>query len=486
MRFQLSQSVRETLWVGLVAVLAHAASLPGEILGFDDTTYILQNPIVRGPLEEALLLAFAEPYFGSYHPLHVLSYRIDHCLFGLAPWGYHLLNVLGFAAACGLLGAFLRRAFPGQRWAFWAALLFAAHPVHVESVAWLSSRKDVLALLFGALYAYCHVRAVAAPTRRRALTFVAAGLLSFAAALLSKSIVAPLPLVLLAHDLLLARRRPGVALLVVGPALILAAAQLMQAWEGQVALGWILPLPGGSYVGAALTTTTVLARYLGMLVAPVGLSAIYEVDAPGVGDASFVLSAALLAGIAAVLVVSLRRGARVPLWSALCFLLMLAPVTPFTPLSHLMADRYLLFPSLGFCVLVGWSAAAAGARWPGLRRFGRLWLLLVLATGVSLCAARSLDWHDDLRLWSDTVQKAPGDTTSLVNFASALANRGQLREAAIAYGKVLVVQPGYPRARQNLAWLAADLRRRGDTVAAALAERLLFEGASALGPAPGR
>src|SRR5205823_2340447 len=126
--------------------------------------------------------------------------------------------------------------------------------------------------LFGMLYALMHMRAVGAKTRRGALGFGAVALVAFAAALLSKAIVAPLPLALLLYDLLIARRPASRAITAAALGVALAAGELYLAWRAQADLGWIQPMPGGSFLGAASATIVVLARYLGMLVAPVRLS----------------------------------------------------------------------------------------------------------------------------------------------------------------------------------------------------------------------
>src|SRR5262245_52640279 len=193
------------LAVAGAAALAYAPSVAGRLLHWDDLRYVLENPLARDPSLAGFARLFTEPFYANYHPLHLASYGLDRALFGGAAWGYHLLNVLFFAGAAALALAFLRRAFPDTRWTFVAALVFAVHPVHVESVAWVSARKDVLAALFGMAAAYAHVRAAAALGRAR-WGWGAASLGAFALALLSKSLVAPLPVMLLAYDRLVARR----------------------------------------------------------------------------------------------------------------------------------------------------------------------------------------------------------------------------------------------------------------------------------------
>jgi hypothetical protein len=457
-----------------VAFLAHGASLAGGFLHWDDDRYIVRNLFVRDPTWEGLARLFTEPFYANYHPLHVASYAIDHAIFGDAAWGYHLINVLCFAGAAVLAARFLWRAFPGERWPRYAALLFAVHPVHVESVAWLSARKDVLALLFAMLYAVCHTRTTAAWSSRARVAWFVAGMGSFALALLSKAIVAPLPLSLLAYDLLVARRNARAAILAAAPPLVLAAAALAAAYHAQASEGAVMPYPGGSVWTGLLTSLTVFARYLGLLVAPVGLSAIYEVEPRhSLGDPAVLGSVALAAGVIAAALWALRRGAPIPLFALLFFVITLAPVSGVVPLSHAMADRYLLLPSLGFAIFVAWGLARLSGRSSIGRRAATAAGALFAAACLGLSASRSLDWESDLTLWTDTVTKAPGDPVVHVNLGAALADAGFLREAAVAFARALALRPNTPEARRNLGRVADALERRGDPSGAAEARRLL-------------
>jgi hypothetical protein len=469
----------ELVAVGGAAALAHAASIPGGFLHWDDDRYVVHNPFVHAPTWEGLARLFTEPYYANFHPVHVASYAVDHALFGMEPRGYHLLNVIFFAAAAVLAAAFLRRAFPGERWPLFAALLFAVHPVHVESVAWISARKDVLALFFGMLYALCHVRAVQAPARRGAALWTAGALLALALGLLSKVMVAPLPLALLAYDRLVARRPWSKTLLAAGPALLLSAGALVLALHAQAGAGAVKEYPGGSLLGGIFTSATVMVRYLGLLVAPHGLSAVYEVEPRAAVDAAVALSGALLLALLVLAVLAWRRKAALPLFALLWFALALAPVSGIVPLAHLMADRYLLFSLLGFAIFVAWGLARVGRRGDGWRKVALAVGGMYAAVCLSASVARSLDWHDDLGLWTDASEKAPGDPVVQVNLGAALADARRYREAAEAFAKALALRPNTPEARRNLARTIRALERQGDGAGAAAARRQL---AAAPGP----
>jgi tetratricopeptide (TPR) repeat protein len=474
----MSQGARGRDWgpwaVALAAICAHAASLAGGFLHWDDDRYLVQNPFVHAPSWEGLARLFVEPFYANYHPLHVASYALDHALFGHLAWGYHLINVLTFASAAGLATAFLRRAFPDERWPLFGALLFAVHPVHVESVAWLSARKDVLALLFAMAYAVCHLRAAAAPSPRSRRAWCAAGFVGFALALLSKVIVAPLPVALLVYDRLVARRPWRATLGAALAPLALAGVLLGVAYAAQAGEQAVKAYPGGSFLTGIWTMAPVLVRYLGLLLAPFELSAVYDVQTrlsalDPVVLSSLVLLVSLLGGA----VWAWRRGVPMPLLALAWFAIPLAPVSGIVPLSHLMADRYLLLPSLGFAIFAAWALSRLSQR-------GALWRHVAVPLGALLAGLlltgsvlRSLDWKDDLSLWSDAVTKAPRDPVAHVNLGSALADAGRFREAAAAFARALELRPQTPAAWRNLKRLAGAMERRGDWEGAARVRALL-------------
>src|SRR5512138_3183827 len=137
------------LWIAAVLALTFAVYLPSLGNGFtnwDDPTYVLSNPLVRQPAMGAILTT---PVAGNWHPLTIASYALNYRISGLAPSSYHWLNLLLHLANTALVFALVRALAPGRIWTIVAtSLFFGIHPMHVESVAWISERKDVLYAFF--------------------------------------------------------------------------------------------------------------------------------------------------------------------------------------------------------------------------------------------------------------------------------------------------------------------------------------------------
>ncbi len=191
------------LFAATLAVYAQTAQF--DFVNFDDPDYVTANLHVRGGFTSAnVAWAFTSGDAANWFPLTRLSHMLDYQLFGAAAGGHHLTNAILHATAVLLLFAFLHRA-TGRRWlSAWVSLLFALHPLHVESVAWVAERKDVLSTLFAMLALWSYVRWAELPSLRRYLLVV----LAFASGLLAKPMVLTLPLVMLLLDVWPLRRGP--------------------------------------------------------------------------------------------------------------------------------------------------------------------------------------------------------------------------------------------------------------------------------------
>ncbi|TMQ66329.1 MAG: tetratricopeptide repeat protein [Candidatus Eisenbacteria bacterium] len=334
----------------------------GFLINWDDPTYVVNNPLIRGWSRENLIEIFTKPYFSNFLPLHLVSYMVDYSLWGLNPFGYHLQSVIlnGVNAALALLVT--RRLFGDFTLAFLAALLYAVHPSHVEAVAWISIRKDLLSTTFLLLTVYFYLRATGSRSLDRGS--YAASVAAFTLGLLSKVSIVALPLFLLLLDLLqtAGRRR-----------LSWKAALANKIPYGLVGLmlvrlNMLAQAKGQTYAHDPANYLMVKGHavwnYLALLTGLPPGRPIY--DAPQFAP-DLLPAVANLAGIVvlpAALWVAHRRGWRVmSLGAGWVFVLLLPAI--FFPLVTYMADRYLYAPSLGFCWLLG-----AGIVWMGRRSGG--------------------------------------------------------------------------------------------------------------------
>ena len=474
---------KHLLPVGILLLLT--AAVYGRMLGhefllnWDDGTYLTDNPDIRGLTLDHLRNAFTRFYIGNYAPLHILSYMVDYTFWGLNPAGYALTNLL-LHAANGILFYLLLFRLTGERlWAFLAAALFLVHPVQVESVAWLSQRKNVLAMLFLLLSFLAYVRwREVGETPRRGYYLLA--LLAFAAALLAKTAVVFLPAVLLLYDGWWCRRRLSrKELLAVAPFALLAIGAAALAVVSQGESGGKAGHLGGHPLFTFLNMLPVLARYLIMLAWPTRLNIIYNTPIRLAVDREVVLSAFLLVLLVAGMVLLARRRRDLFFWAAF-FILALLPVANIIPQITLMNDRYLYFPLLGGAAFLVFGPLAALQR--SLLRYPRIFRLLVaIFLGfLAIVAGRRVGvWHDSVTLWQDALSTLPEGAWYSYNthfaeeaLADALARKGmelhrrrEIAAARHAYLLALTYDPQAQNALLNLANIALKEGRPGKAVA---------------------
>ncbi len=432
-------------------------------VGYDDDAFVANNPYVRQGLTWPSIrwaltaeLTSASPYADYWTPLTFLSRLLDGQIWGLDPAGHHATNVLLHAANSILLFLVLE-ALTGAFWrsAFVAATL-AVHPLHVESVAWLAERKDVLSGLFFLLVLAAYGRYVRRPSRGR--YGLVLGL--FVLALLSKPMMVTLPLVLLLVDYWpLGRFGPGrPSARVVGrlllekvPLLCLAVAAgyvtLVATWRGGFLAPWeVLPLPG-RIANAAWSVVVYMAQALW----PHPLAVVYPFTAGGPGSSRVALAVLILVALSA-LAVRHARGRPYLLVGWLWFLLMLAPVSGLLqsgPSAH--ADRYTYLPLIGFFLALAWSFGDR-SRLPGSLLAAGATLLLI--AWVALSRAQVACWQDAITLFEHAIRVTGSDNPlAQNNLAVALAAKGRSAEAEAHFRESLRSSPGYAEARANLATL---------------------------------
>lgn len=354
----------------LLALLPLAVFWPvlgGEFVSYDDGEYVLFNPPVLGGLSwDGVLWAFTTGHVANWHPLTWLSHMADVSLFGMNPAGHHATNLM-LHVLNTLLLFLLLRSMTGSLWrSAFVAALFAVHPAHVESVAWVAERKDLLCAAFWLSATWAYVSWV----RRRGEGRYLLVLLLFAAGLLSKPMIVTLPFTLLLLDVWpLERLRegtPGVfrrLILEKAPLFLLAAASavvtlLVQRAGG--AMGTLEAMPLSARAGNAVVAYT---RYLGMLVWPSHLAVFYPHPGAALSTAAILGSSLLLLALTAA-AVALRPSAPYVFVGWLWFLVTLLPVIGLVQVGlQALADRYTYVPFIGLFVAVAWGVPAAVSRW---------------------------------------------------------------------------------------------------------------------------
>ena len=445
-------------------------------VNYDDDLYVTGNPHIQcGMSWRGVKWAFLNPVASNWHPLTVLSHMLDCQLFGLNSWGHHLTNVLVHAVNTALVFLLLR----GLTGTFWRSLfvaaLFGFHPVHVESVAWVAERKDVLSTFFGLLalifYAgYAQKRSriegrgsrpnTAVPTldsRPLALDYSLA-LLFFAMGLMSKPMLVTWPFVMLLLDYWpLGRgsrvegRGPGARRLVAEKIPFFALAAMMSVVTCMVqnrtnTLAMIEYLSWGARSENALIS---YCRYLGKLFWPADLAVFYP--HPGHWPMERVLLAGgLIAGITMLFIVERRRYPFL-LMGWLWYCGTLVPVIGLVQAGdQAMADRYAYVPSLGIFIMTIWGVYELTRRWrqqePALLVAGCL--VIVLCFGIM---RQQLEyWKDSRTLFGHALAVTDNNYLAHNNLGNVLNEKGQIDDAISQFQEAIRLKPNYVKAHNNL------------------------------------
>lgn len=460
--------------VGISAALAilifavFGQTLRHQFVQYDDPGYVYANPkILRGLNWEGVAWAFTHVHQSNWHPLTTLSHMLDCQLFGLNPSGHHAVSVLIHAATAVLLFWVLWKMTSSLWRSAFVAAIFAIHPLRVESVAWVSERKDLLSGLFFMLTLWAYLHYVRGPRWTR-YGLVAA---LFVLGLLTKPMLVTVPFVLLLLDYWPLRRYRVEAddwriirnLLVEKlPLIALSAASCIAtliAQRNAIAQFEQLPLLPRVY-NAIVTPLT----YIWQMFWPVHLAVLYPLKP--VEPWSAILSLLLLSGITAGVI--LLRRTHAYLWTGWgWYLIMLIPVIGIVQVgSQARADRYTYLPQIGLALAMTWLVADTGARVRQLRRVeGSLAVFVVMVLGLA-AHKQTYYWRNDEALWDHTLRVTRDNPIALNNVAWRLATRPEtsLRNGAeaVKYAE---------RANQLTDWKNPNIL---DTLAAAYAQEGRF------------
>jgi tetratricopeptide (TPR) repeat protein len=447
------------LFLGTFALFARTAS--HGFIAYDDPGYVTGNRTVQEGLTwGGAAWAFGSTAMSNWHPATWLSHMLDVQLFGLAPAGHHLVSVGLHASSAVVLFLFLLLT-TGATWRSLAvAGLFAIHPMHVESVAWVAERKDVLSGLFWHLTLLLYAMYV---RDRRPWRYVLA-LLAFGVGLLAKPMLVTLPVVLLLLDWwplgrfqqsdadeveipptppwrrLLWEKAPF-ALLSIGSSAITIAAQHR---GGSMAELELTPLT--LRVANALTA---YVRYVGALFWPHDLAVLYPL--PGHIPAWEVVGAAAILAILTLGAVVLAKARPYLFTGWTWFLVTALPVIGLVQVgSQSMADRYTYLPYTGLFIVVVWGGAdlLASWTWPTWAKAG-----VMSACAIALVAATWIQlgyWRDSVTLFERTIEVTEGNFLILNNYGAALLDAGRGREAVQPLVNAINLRPTHAEAFYNL------------------------------------
>ena len=456
-------AARRTLALAAIVAAVVAAFSPAFSAGFlywDDDKNFLENAMWRGLSPEHLRWMATTFRGGPYQPLSWLSLAVDHALFGMDPRGYHAVNVALHAGTAVAFFFLARRFLAQEAAALAAALFFAVHPLRVESVAWITERRDVLSGLFYVLSILAYVHVEPEDRGRRRTVLLALSLVSFLLGLLAKASGMTLPLVLLLLDRWPLRRGGRITLLEKVPFAALALLFAVLAWHGQASLPHELRGIGEHGFGARLAQAGYAAVfYPAKTLVPARLSPIYELPLPFDATEIRFVAAAMIAA-AATAAAGLARRTLPAAWTAwAAFLAILAPVSGLVQAGpQLVADRYSYLSCMPFALL---AAAALFASFP--RAAPALALAAVAALG-ALTWRQTRLWRDTETLFAYALEIDERSPIAHDVVGRMLAMRGEPEEAARHYRRSIEIAPDRPIPHNNLGLLRLQQGRIDEAI----------------------
>jgi Flp pilus assembly protein TadD len=438
------------LWIYLLLAaavfLTYSRVLHFDFVTFDDPEYVTGNPHVQAGLSLAgVAWAFGSSAAGSWFPLTWLSHMLDCELFGLASGWHHFTNVWIHALSTLLWFAVLKRITGARSKSALVAFLFALHPLHVESVAWVCERKDVLSALFWVLTLWAYAGYVGRPGRGRYILT----LFLFCLGLMAKPMLVTLPVVLLLLDRWPFRR--GVRILEKFPFFAASAAvsvvtYLVHQKAGALASFEVVPV--AARVENALVSYAV---YILKMVWPFNLAVFYPYSQGSI------VAPAVIAGIAlgTITILVIRVLPRWPYLAVgwLWYLVTLVPVIGLIQAgAQARADRFTYIPMIGISIVVVWGVSEALAAWPRIR----------LALAAAVCSACLVltwlqvgYWRDSISLYQHAIDVTSDNYVARFNLASVLEAQGDSAGAVAQLRETVRIRPYFATAHAELGQLLA-------------------------------
>ena len=475
----LKLAVAAALVAGTLAIFSQTATQ--QFVSYDDEQYVSTNPIVQSGITLSSLKWAMTTFHGSnWQPMTWLSHMADCWIYGLNPAGHHMTSVaihaanvlLLFLLFCGLTGCLWESAF--------VAAFFSLHPLHVESVAWIAERKDVLSTFWGLISLLAYVGFA----RRRETKLYGLAIVSFAFSLMSKSMLVTLPFVMLLLDYWpLGRitqaadiggaekcggqRTSSVRLLLIEkiPFLMLTAVSCIITFAAQVGRGALAPLDTFSFSARFANVLISYLQYIGKMLRPVDLAAIYplQLDHP--------LAQVVGAGVVILLCSALA------IWQArrrpylfvgwFWYLGTLVPVIGFVKAGNLimMADRYTYVPLTGLFIIAAWGGAEFIEGSP-LRRniIGTVAGLLLF--GCALLTWTQLSyWQDSTALYTHAIEVTKENYTAETGLGVELGRQGRHLDAIQHFTSALRIYPDYPLAHVKLGMTLMNIGNLDEAIA---------------------
>jgi tetratricopeptide (TPR) repeat protein len=462
----------------LLTVIVYANSIENDFTNWDDPGLVIENLSIRSLNVDNLLSIFTPRPGLTYQPVRVLSYAIDYFFWKLNPVGYHLENILLHALSAIILYLLLTTVLIQMRQgcsresnrtiALFAVLLFVAHPVNVEAVAWIASRKYVLMSFFTFLSFYLYVKS--ADKSKGYILQYSLSIFAYLLALLSSPFGIVLPALLLLYDycrstemnfltILKERLRYYIPYVFLGIGQFLLLMHVLSAGSNPT----VKEHHAGKYIYTLFTMLRVLYDYMKNLLLPIWLNNRYiDYVSISIFEYKIIFSIILLVIISILILRQLKSRKRLTVFCLGWFFITLLPVSNIIPISTKMADRYLYLPGVGLFVLfsVGLHSLAGICFAGKFRRIISLSLVIPLIFAFSyLTIQRNKVWANSLTLWQNSLSQAPHNPLAHLNLGEAMYEQERIDEAVSYYWQALRLKPDYAEVYNNLGVALADQER---------------------------
>ncbi len=438
--------------LAVVTLAVYFRTLHYDFVMYDDDTFVYENPVIKAGLKASSLVWALGLHFANWHPLTWFSYLIDSQIFGMHAGGFHFVNILLHAASAVLLFLVLYR-MTGHTWrCAVVAAIFAVHPLHVESVAWVAERKDVLSTFLEMLALLFYVRYAEHPTVKRYLLIA----LAFTLGVMSKPMLVTFPVILLLVDFWPLQRiqwppqwpRDRRPILEKAPLLLISVVASVLTVMAQRAYGTVASLSGTPIATRIENSANAYVAYIKQAFWPVNLAVLYPATSP---DRDAAILALFLLGLVTIATMIFARKWPYLFMGWFWYLCMLLPVIGFVQVgAQSRADRYMYVPLVGLTVAIVWGVGGWLEAHPALRR-PMAAVTAVVLVALTVGAWRQVGyWKDSRTLFEHTVAVTDRNYIMQNNLGVILSRAGDNKGAMVQYMRSMMQKQDYAEPRGNI------------------------------------
>lgn len=431
-----------------ITFIAFYPSLKNGFTNWDDDEHVTENIAIRQLSWPNITKIFTTYYVGAYIPLTIFSYALEFHFFKLNPQAFHTTNLILHLFNCLLVFWFFRFLTKKDWASFAATLLYAVHPLRVESVAWISERKDVLYAFFYliSLISFLYFR------KKGKIAYIIVSFFAFLFSLLSKPMAVTLPIVLLLLDYLENRKFDKAIFIQKAPFFVIAAIFLLigiLSQRSDVAVG---NRDLFTIINTIIIACHGMLFYIAKTIIPTNLSCAYLYP-ESLGNSLFAIIIVLIVmALAALVIISLRRTKKIA-FGSIFFLVGILPVLQIVPVGQAVAERYTYISSIGLFYLLAEGIGWVYQKTYMSRQTMRICLSALLGAIIIVLSIltfyRCQIWKDSITLWSDCLKKYPDAPIGYLNRGVAYLSKREDKKALDDFNQALALEPVYKLAYNN-------------------------------------